>query len=115
MQTSLSPAELYAKDHIPGQLIKEQEKLKNLLESSRHASSSKNLYEHVIDVMDFLVVNYPFEALEKFEEVSYLIKQGSIEKLEKFLCTEDRRNYARHCDAQAKATSKYIERANAFF
>jgi hypothetical protein len=115
MVETVSPAENFAKDHIPGQLIKEQDKLRNLLESNRHVTSSKNLYEHVIDVMDFLVVNYPFEALEKFEEVSYLIKQGSIEKLEKFLCTEDRRNYAKHCDESAKVTGQYIDRANVFF
>ena len=115
MVETVSPAENFAKDHIPGQLIKEQDKLRNLLEANRHVNSSKNLYEHVIDVMDFLVVNYPFEALEKFEEVSYLIKQGSIEKIEKFLCTEDRRNYAKHCDASAQVTAKYIDRANAFF
>jgi hypothetical protein len=73
------------------------------------------LYEHVIDVMDFLVINYPDEALEKFEEVSYLIKLGSIEKLEQFLCTEDRRTYSQHCPAAAKVTASYIERVNGFF
>ena len=108
-------AERFSKDHVPGQLIKEQDKLRTLLEQNRCVTSSKNLYEHVIDVMDFLVINYPNEALEKFEEVSYLIKKGSIEKLEEFLCTEDKRTYAQHCPATAGVTAKYIARASAFF
>ena len=65
--------------------------------------------------MDFLVVNYPNEALPKFEEVSYLIKLNDMDKLNSFLSTHEGREYACHDDAAAKATSKYIERANAFF
>jgi hypothetical protein len=108
-------AERFSKDHVPGQLIKEQDKLKALLEQNRCVTSAKNLYEHVIDVMDFLVIHYPDEALEKFEEVSYLIKKGDNAKLEQFLCTEDKRNYAQHCSAAATVTAKYITRASAFF
>lgn len=31
--------------------------------------------------MDFLVVNYPNDAISKFEEVSYLIKHGDESKI----------------------------------
>ena len=60
-------------------------KLMSVLESSRLTSSNKNLYEHCVAVVDFLVRNYPRDAIEKFEEVSYLIKQGDKQKLEAFL------------------------------
>jgi len=41
--------------------------------------------------LDFIVVNYPNEALLKFEEVSYLLKSGDTKKLHKFLSTEVQR------------------------
>lgn len=84
-----------------------------ILESQHHKNTSSNLYEHVVQVMDFLVQNYPREALEKFEEVSYLLKQGDNQKLKQFLLTEDNRKYARHVQSKAKATAKYIEKAQA--
>ena len=67
------------------QMKQAQTKLMTILESSRLMSSNKNLYEHVISVVDFLVRNYPKDAIEKFEEVSYLIKHGDKQKLETFL------------------------------
>ena len=66
-------------------------------------------------VTDFLVRNYPREAIEKFEEVSYLIKNGDKAKLEKFLLTQDCRDYARPCKQTSKHTSKHIEKASKFF
>lgn len=66
---------------IPGQLIKQQDRLKHLLTEAKHNDSIKNLYDHIVEVMDFLVVNYPQDALIKFEEVSYLIKHHDHHKL----------------------------------
>jgi hypothetical protein len=60
---------------ISGHLIKEQDRLKHLLTEAKHKTQMKNLYDHIVEVMDFLIVNYPNDALIKFEEVSYLIKQ----------------------------------------
>lgn len=45
------------------------------------------MYDHIVEVMDFLVINYPHDAILKFEEVSYLIKQGDEAKLKQFLST----------------------------
>jgi len=63
--------------------------------------------------MDFLVVNYPTDALSKFEEVSYLIKQGDEAKLRQFLKTAENKRYAAHSDSTAKATKQFLERASA--
>ena len=46
--------------------------------------------------MDFLVLNYPSESLKKFEEASYLLKEGDEQKLKKFLLTEEIRMHAQH-------------------
>lgn len=59
---------------IPGQLIKQHDRLKQLLTEAKQNGQLKNLYDHIVEVMDFLIVNYPNDALIKFEEVSYLIK-----------------------------------------
>ena len=66
---------------VPGALVREQDNLRQLLISSKNSNQLKNLYDHIIDVMDFLVVNYPNDAITKFEEVSYLIKQGDEAKI----------------------------------
>ena len=62
--------------------------------------------------MDFLVTNYPTEAINKFEEVSYLIKNGDETLLKKFLRTEVSRRYAAHSDSTTQATSGYMERVS---
>lgn len=64
--------------------------------------------------MDFLCVNYPDEAIVKFEEVSYLIKQNDEAKLRQFLKTQDVRRYAAHSDSTTKATESYLVRVDAF-
>jgi hypothetical protein len=66
---------------VPGALVREQDQLRQLLINSKRNDQLKNLYDHIIDVMDFLVVNYPQDAISKFEEVSYLIKQGDEAKI----------------------------------
>jgi hypothetical protein len=54
--------------------------------------------------MDFLVINYPHDAILKFEEVSYLIKLGDETKLRQFLKTAESKRYAAHSDSTTKAT-----------
>jgi hypothetical protein len=72
---------------VPGALLREQDNLRNLLINSKRSDQIKNLYDHIVEVMDFLVINYPHEAILKFEEVSYLIKLGDEAKLKQFLST----------------------------
>jgi hypothetical protein len=76
------------KEFVPSQLIKQHDKLRIMLTNQKNESKLKSLYDHIIDVLDFIVVNYPNEALLKFEEVSYLLKSGDTKKLHKFLSTE---------------------------
>lgn len=66
--------------------------------------------------MDFIILHYPQEAIEKVEEVSYLVKKGDLDKLAQFLRTEDSKYYAKPaCEARLKASKEHIARAKSMF
>jgi hypothetical protein len=98
---------------VPGALLREQDALRELLINSKRGDQLKNLYDHIIEVMDFLVVNYPCDALSKFEEVSYLIKEGDEAKIRQFLKTQEHKRYAAHSESTAKATQQFLHSSNA--
>lgn len=54
-------------------MLKDVESTKRLL-SDMTDTSGKDLYQHLSEVFGYLMVHYPEEALDKFEEVSYLCK-----------------------------------------
>ena len=103
------------KEFVPSQLIKQHDKLRIMLTNQKNESKLKSLYDHIIDVLDFIVVNYPNEALLKFEEVSYLLKSGDTKKLHKFLSTEVQRQYARNDARVAKETARFVAFSNQLF
>lgn len=96
---------------MPGALIREQDQLRQLLISAKRSDQLKNLYDHIVETMDFLVVHYPHDAITKFEEVSYLIKQGDEAAIQRFLKTQELKRYAGHSDHSAQCTKAYLERA----
>ena len=71
--------------------------LKTILKNIKSAGG-KNLYEHLQEVFQTLILHYPDSALEKIEEVSFLIKHGDKLKLEDYLRTSDMRNYSAVCE-----------------
>jgi len=58
-----------------------------------------DLYSHLQEVMKKLILHYPDNALEKLEEVSYLLKNADTHDMEKFLKVSDMRNYKDVCSA----------------
>ena len=66
------------------------DQLKKVLKASKSNEGSGNLDEHLNKLFNFLILHYPGQALEKFEEVSYLIKHGK--DLTQFLKTSDDRD-----------------------
>lgn len=60
-------------------------------------------------------MNYPASAIEKFEEISYLIKKGDRSKIDDFLQCELKKDYARHCDVRKSATQSHIDKVKSFF
>ena len=92
---------------LPSQVIKARENLVNVL---RQQQVGNNLYDHIVKVVDRIVQSCPDQAIERFEEISYLIKHDqNIDKLpdgglEQFVKCADERFYARHDADQAAAT-----------
>lgn len=108
METSVGNNLFYLKP-LPGQVIKEHERLNEVLRQAKQKNSLNNLYDHLTEVLDKLVVNYPDQALEKLEEVSYLIKHKSAVDISQFLKLHDESLACRHDDQTAAATSDFIK------
>jgi hypothetical protein len=78
-------------------------------------SKGKDLHGHVTKVMSHLVRHtHPSESLEKFEEVSYLIKHPELGA--KYLVTSQNRDYAKPCDEKlAESTQGLIDASKEYF
>ena len=75
----------------------------------------KNLHEHIVEVVDRIVMSCPDKAIECFEEVSYLIKNKDTLALEDFVKVNESR---KHCipDQQiAEGTKDHIEKVRSLF
>ena len=60
------------------------------------------------NVIDTIVRSCPDRALERFEEISYLLKENNAAQLEDFIKTNDARLYAQHDADSAAATSESL-------
>ena len=98
------------------QVIKEQAKIMDMLQE-QHATKSgpRNLFAHISEVLSHLVMFYPDEALQRLEEVSYILKHQDDVALEEFLRVHDSRSHAKHNPAVAEATSKQIDTMREWF
>ena len=72
--------------------------LKTILKNVKSAKGS-DLYTHLQEVIKQLILHYPDQALDKLEEVSYLLKNADTIDIEKFLKVNDMRNYKDVCCA----------------
>jgi len=98
-----------------GNVIKHFDSLRNVLKNAKH-TSGQDLYQHLVDIMNHIVTHCPDNGIDKFEEISYLLKQqrdGKIESLGEFLRITDERQYSRPgSEVQgAEESSKYIANA----
>ena len=69
--------------------------LKTLLKNIQHGGN--DLYTHLQAVFKLLILHYPDNALEKLEEVSFLLKNANKYDIEKFLKMSDIRSYKDVC------------------
>jgi len=76
------------------------EKFDSLKTILRNIKSTKgvDLYSHLQEVFKKLILHYPDQALEKLEEVSYLLKHNDTLRIEDFLKVSDMRNYKDVCE-----------------
>lgn len=96
--------------------IKQFDNLRNILKNAKH-SSGQDLYTHLVDTMNHIVTHCPDQGLEKFEEVSYLLKlqrEGKVASLSDFLRISEERTYSKAGKSEA-SSAKYIQKAAKFF
>lgn len=70
--------------------------LKTLLKNIKNARGD-DLYTHLQSVFKILILHYPDNALEKLEEVSFLLKNANKYDIEKFLKMSEIRSYKDVC------------------
>jgi len=61
--------------------VKQFENLKTLLKSNKNKEGA-DLQKHLSSVFSHLILHFPDSALDKFEEVSFLLKHADKHKLE---------------------------------
>jgi Radial spokehead-like protein len=98
--------------HSAHNQIKHFDNLRNILKNARH-SSGLDLYQHLVDVMNHIVSHCPESGIDKFEEISYLLKlqrDGKIKSLSEFLKISDDRAYSKPAKLESGA-EKYLQKA----
>jgi hypothetical protein len=95
--------------------IKQFDNLRNTLKNAKH-SSGHDLYTHLVEIMNHVVMHCPDSGLEKFEEISYLLKQqrdGKIESLSEFLKISEDRAYSE--PNKSGNTAAFLQKARKLF
>jgi len=76
------------------------------LSQNKNKSGPGDLAEHLQKMFNFFILHYPGQALQKFEEVSFLIKRG--EDVSKYLKIDDDHDY-RQLAANLEEYSKIMQ------
>ena len=98
---------------LPNQVLKARQDLTKVLKAK--TDNKANLYDHIVKVVDRIVHSCPDRALERFEEISYLIKNADVLKLEEFVRCDVQTNYARHSDDTRDGTQESLEALRKMF
>ena len=91
--------------------VKQFENLKTLLKNAK-SKQGADLQSHLQEVFSKLILHYPDNALDKFEEVSYLIKNAGALTPSEFLNMKDERSRRNVSDDQLdhiKELRKYFD------
>jgi len=76
------------------------------LSQNKNKSGPGDLAEHLQKMFNFFILHYPGQALQKFEEFSFLIKRG--EDVSKYLKIDDDHDY-RQLAANLEEYSKIMQ------
>jgi len=87
--------------------LKQYDNLKTLLKNS-NSTAGNDLYNHLQEVFKKLILHYPDQAIDKLEEVSYLLKHKNDDspKLSDFLVLDEHRSY----EDLAASSQEYIDK-----
>jgi len=103
--------------------IKINKKFKEFEQLAVHLKNQKlksnpnlNLHKHINDMMNHIVVHCPRDALDKLEEISYLIKNGDYIAIEDFLKMNESKLYAAPSTQEMRNnTDSFIASSQKFF
>lgn len=91
--------------NLPNDVFKRYDDLKTLLRGHQSQSRDESLYKHLSKLMCHIVQNCPNDALNKLEEISYLVKLGDEAKLDCFLKRSQVNLYSQPSDQGAIDTT----------
>jgi len=89
--------------------MKSVESLKQILKDSK--GDKTDLYSHLLEVFNTIILHYPDDALEKLEEVSWLTKNKQTHTPEEWLVTEEFWNFTKTCENK----KEFIDQAKKYF
>lgn len=95
--------------------IKDFDSLRNILRGARKEDGSVDLYQHLVEVVNHIVMHCPDKGLDQFEEISYLIKHKDNFKMEEFLRIHEADNYNTPSAAFKESVEKYAALAKKHF
>ncbi len=116
-KTATAPVDDHHNAHPAGNQIKQFDSLRNTLKNAKH-SSGHDLYQHLVEVMNHIVTHCPDNGIDKFEEISYLLKlqrDGKIRSLADFLLIAEDRAYSTPGKALHGDSEKYLSKAKKMF
>lgn len=73
------------------------------------------MYEHIVDVVNHIVKCCPDKALERFEEISYLLKHKDTLAIEEFVKVQVSNRHCCYDRERTQATKALIEQQKTFF
>jgi hypothetical protein len=73
------------------------------------------LYQHLVEVINHIILHCPDKGLDQFEEISYLLKNKEDINIKDFLQIEDDRYYSIPQSEQAQLMAKFIAKIRKVF
>jgi len=90
--------------------VKQFENLKTLLKSNK-SKQGGDLHGHLQEVFKRLIMHFPSQALDKLEEVSYLVKNNDKLNIGDFLNVEEKGNFKEY----SENVQDFIQKVQALF
>jgi hypothetical protein len=78
--------------------------LKQILKDAK--GEGTDLYTHLLEVFNVLILHYPEDSLDKLEEVSYLVKHKNHKEMREWLLVEEFWNFKKSCANKADFVTK---------
>lgn len=94
--------------------LKDFDQMRAILRSSK-SKEGQDLFAHLTDIMNHISTHCPDQAMDKLEEISYLIKNKENIDMSQFLKVAEDRKYSQADKCLAEQTKDAIIKARKFF